>query len=59
MKSQNLSEKTSPKVRSVENEVADNMDANNSFDDIKKKLRLVLSNTTLQTPKAVKVRKLL
>lgn len=59
MKTQILIDKSSPKVRSIESDVADSLDVNNTFDDIKKKLRLVLSNTTLQTPKAVKVRTLL
>ncbi|XP_044257839.1 receptor-mediated endocytosis protein 6 homolog [Tribolium madens] len=45
-----------PKIRSEDS--ADNVDVNNSFDDIKRKLRLVLSNTTSQTPKVIKENRL-
>jgi hypothetical protein len=55
MKGANGNDKSSSKVRSADENNSENVDVNNSFDDIKKKLRLVLSNTTSQTPKLIKV----
>lgn len=48
-------DKNTVKSRSAADDTTDSVDVNNSFDDIKRKLRLVLSNTTSQTPQVIKV----
>ncbi|RZC35393.1 GTPase-activating protein and VPS9 domain-containing protein 1, partial [Asbolus verrucosus] len=58
LKRVNSNEKSSSKIRSGDENGSENVDVNNSFDDIKKKLRLVLSNTTSQTPRVIKENRL-